>query len=130
MSGQRIVSVDRDGTIIEEPADFQIDSYEKIRFVEGVIPAMLKLRDAGWQFVLVTNQDGLGTDSFPRETCTGPHALMGQLLESQGIRFREEIIDESFEHENKPTRKPGLGLLMHYLRDRRDRKSTRLNSSH
>jgi imidazoleglycerol-phosphate dehydratase/histidinol-phosphatase len=118
MSGQRIVFVDRDGTIIEEPADFQIDSYEKIRFVEGVIPAMLKLRDAGWQFVLVTNQDGLGTDSFPRETFTGPHALMVQLLESQGIRFREEVIDESFEHENKPTRKPGLGLLMHYVRDR------------
>ena len=118
MSGQRIVFVDRDGTIIEEPADFQIDSFEKIRFVEGVIPAMLKLRDAGWQFVLVTNQDGLGTASFPRETFTGPHALMVQLLESQGIRFREEIIDESFEHENKPTRKPGLGLLMHYVRDR------------
>ncbi len=118
MSGQRIVFVDRDGTIIEEPADFQIDSFEKIRFVEGVIPAMLKLRDAGWQFVLVTNQDGLGTDSFPRETFTGPHALMVQLLESQGIRFREEIIDESFENENKPTRKPGLGLLMHYVRDR------------
>ena len=118
MSGQRIVFVDRDGTIIEEPADFQIDSYEKIRFVEGVIPAMLKLRDAGFQFVLVTNQDGLGTDSFPRDTFTGPHALMVQLLESQGIRFREEVIDESFEHENKPTRKPGLGLLMHYVRDR------------
>lgn len=118
MSGQRIVFVDRDGTIIEEPADFQIDSYEKIRFVEGVIPAMLKLRDAGFQFVLVTNQDGLGTDSFPRDTFTGPHALMVQLLESQGIVFREEVIDESFEHENKPTRKPGLGLLMHYVRDR------------
>lgn len=118
MSGQRIVFVDRDGTIIEEPADFQIDSFEKIRFVEGVIPAMLKLRDAGFEFVLVTNQDGLGTPSFPRDTFTGPHALMVQLLASQGIRFREEIIDESFEHENKPTRKPGLGLLMHYVRDR------------
>lgn len=118
MSGQRIIFVDRDGTIIEEPADFQIDAYDKIRFVEGVIPAMLKLRDAGFEFVLVTNQDGLGTDSFPRETFTGPHALMVQVLESQGIRFREELIDESFENENKPTRKPGLGLLMHYLRDR------------
>ena len=118
MSGQRIVFVDRDGTIIEEPADFQIDAYDKIRFVEGVIPAMLKLRDAGFEFVLVTNQDGLGTDSFPRDTFTGPHALMVQVLESQGIRFREELIDESFENENKPTRKPGLGLVMHYLRDR------------
>ena len=118
MSARRIIFVDRDGTLIEEPADFQIDSFEKIRFVEGVIPAMLKLRDAGFEFVLVSNQDGLGTASFPRDTFTGPHALVVQLLESQGIRFREEIIDESFEHENKPTRKPGLGLLMHYLRDR------------
>lgn len=118
MSGQRILFVDRDGTIIEEPADFQIDAYEKLRFVEGVIPAMLRLRDAGFQFVLVTNQDGLGTASFPRESFTGPHALMVQVLASQGIVFREELIDESFEHEGKATRKPGLGLLMHYLRDR------------
>jgi imidazoleglycerol-phosphate dehydratase/histidinol-phosphatase len=118
MSGQRILFVDRDGTIIAEPEDFQIDSYAKIRFVEGVIPAMLRLRDAGFQFVLVTNQDGLGTPSFPRDDFEGPHALMLQALESQGIRFREQLIDESFEHEGKPTRKPGLGLLMHYLRDR------------
>lgn len=118
MSGQRIAFVDRDGTIIAEPADFQIDAYDKIRFVDGVIPAMLKLRDAGYQFVLVTNQDGLGTPSFPRASFEGPHALMQQVLASQGIVFREELIDESFEHENKPTRKPGLGLLMHYLRDR------------
>lgn len=118
MSGQRIVFVDRDGTIIAEPADFQIDAYEKVRFVDGVIPAMLRLRDAGFQFVLVTNQDGLGTASFPRASFEGPQALMLQILESQGIVFREVLIDESFEHEGKPTRKPGLGLLMHYLRDR------------
>jgi imidazoleglycerol-phosphate dehydratase/histidinol-phosphatase len=118
MSGQRILFIDRDGTIIEEPADFQIDSYAKLRFVRGVIPAMLKLRDAGFQFVLVTNQDGLGTASFPRSDFEGPHALMLQVLESQGIVFREQLIDESFEHEGKPTRKPGTGLLMHYLRDR------------
>ena len=114
----RILFVDRDGTIIEEPADFQIDAYEKLRFVPGVIPAMLKLRDAGFEFVLVTNQDGLGTDSFPRETFDGPHALMQRILSSQGIVFREELIDESFPHENKPTRKPGIGLALHYLRDR------------
>ncbi len=118
MSGQRILFVDRDGTLIEEPADFQIDSYAKLRFVRGVIPAMLKLRDAGFQFVLVTNQDGLGTASFPREHFEGPHALMLQVLESQGIVFRDQLIDESFEHEGKPTRKPGTGLLMPYLRDR------------
>ena len=118
MSGTRIAFLDRDGTLIEEPADFQIDSFEKLRFVEGMVPALLQLRDAGFEFVMVTNQDGLGTASFPRDTFEGPHALMMQLLESQGIRFREVLVDESFEHENKPTRKPGVGMLMHYLRDR------------
>jgi imidazoleglycerol-phosphate dehydratase / histidinol-phosphatase len=115
----RILFVDRDGTLIEEPSDFQIDSYAKLRFVEGMIPALLKLRDAGFEFVMVTNQDGLGTPSFPRETFEGPQALLLQLLESQGIRFREVLVDESFEHERRDTRKPGLGLLLHYLRDRR-----------
>lgn len=114
----RILFVDRDGTLIEEPADFQIDAYEKLRFVPGVIPALLKLRDAGFEFVLVTNQDGLGTDSFPRDTFEGPHALMRQILASQGIVFREELVDVSFPHENRPTRKPGIGLALHYLRDR------------
>ena len=60
---QPILFVDRDGTLIEEPSDFQIDRYEKLRFVEGVIPAMLELRDAGYEFVMVTNQNGLGTPS-------------------------------------------------------------------
>ena len=115
---QRILFIDRDGTLIEEPADFQIDSYEKFRLVPGAIPALLALRDAGYQFVMVSNQDGLGTDSFPRETFEGPHALLMQILESQGLAFREVLIDESFEHQNLPTRKPGVGMLLHYLRDR------------
>ncbi|MFT3762919.1 MAG: bifunctional histidinol-phosphatase/imidazoleglycerol-phosphate dehydratase HisB [Pseudoxanthomonas sp.] len=113
-----IVFIDRDGTLIEEPADFQIDSYEKLRLVRGVIPALLKLRDAGFQFVIVSNQDGLGTESYPRESFDGPHRLMLQIFESQGIVFREELIDCSFPHENLPTRKPGIGLALHYLRDR------------
>ncbi len=114
----RILFVDRDGTLIEEPEDFQIDAFEKLRLVEGVIPAMLKLRDAGFEFVMVTNQDGLGTPSFPREAFEGPHVLMMQVFQSQGIAFREVLIDESFPHEGKPTRKPGIGLALHYLRDR------------
>ena len=115
---KRIVFIDRDGTLIEEPVDFQIDRYEKLRFVEGMIPALLRLRDAGFEFVMVSNQDGLGTASFPRADFEGPQALLLQLLQSQGIVFREVLIDESFEHEGKPTRKPGVGMLMHYLRDR------------
>jgi imidazoleglycerol-phosphate dehydratase / histidinol-phosphatase len=113
-----ILFIDRDGTLIEEPTDFQIDAYEKIRFVPGMIPALLKLRDAGFRFVLVSNQDGLGTPSFPRESFDGPHELLMQLLASQGIEFDEVLIDASFRHENLPTRKPGIGMLMHYLRDR------------
>jgi len=113
-----ILFIDRDGTLIEEPEDFQIDAYEKLRFVAGVIPALLKLRDAGYQFVMVSNQDGLGTENYPRASFDGPHALMMQVFESQGIRFRDVLIDESWPHENKPTRKPGIGLVVPYLQDR------------
>jgi imidazoleglycerol-phosphate dehydratase/histidinol-phosphatase len=115
---KRILFVDRDGTLIEEPADFQIDAYAKLRFVEGVIPAMLKLKDAGFEFVMVSNQDGLGTAAYPQASFDAPHALMMQVFESQGIAFREVLIDTSFPQDNAPTRKPWLGLVMHYLRDR------------
>jgi imidazoleglycerol-phosphate dehydratase / histidinol-phosphatase len=114
----RILFIDRDGTLIEEPADCQIDAYEKIRFVPGMIPALLGLRDAGFEFVMVSNQDGLGSDSFPTAQFEGPQQLLLQLLESQGIRFREILIDPSLPADNAPTRKPGLGMVMHYLRDR------------
>ncbi len=115
---KRILFIDRDGTLIEEPADFQIDAFEKLRFVEGMVPALIKLRDAGFEFVMVTNQDGLGSAAFPHASFEGPHQLLMQLLASQGIAFLEVLIDESFEHECKATRKPGVGMLMHYLRDR------------
>lgn len=114
-----ILFVDRDGTLIEEPADFQIDRFDKLRFVRGVIPAMLRLRDAGYEFVMVTNQDGLGTEAFPRADFDGPHGLMLQVFESQGIVFRDVLIDTSFPVDNAPTRKPALGLMQEYLRDRR-----------
>ena len=113
-----ILFIDRDGTLIEEPEDFQIDAYEKLRFVPGVVPALLKLRDAGYQFVMVSNQDGLGSEQYPRASFEGPHALMMQVFESQGIRFRDVLIDESWPHENRPTRKPGIGLVIPYLQDR------------
>ena len=114
----RILFVDRDGTLIEEPADFQIDAYSKLRFVRDVIPAMLRLRDAGFEFVIVSNQDGLGSEGYPRENFDGPNDLMLQVFESQGIVFREVLVDSSWPADNAPTRKPGLGLVQHYLRDR------------
>jgi len=118
MSTTPILFVDRDGTLIEEPADFQIDRFDKLRFVSGVIPAMLRLREAGYQFVMVTNQDGLGTDAFPQADFDGPHALMMQIFESQGIVFRDVLIDATFPAQNAPTRKPGIGLALPLLRDR------------
>ena len=113
-----LLFVDRDGTLIEEPADFQIDRYEKLRFVAGVIPALLQLRDAGYQFVMVTNQDGLGSEAFPQRDFDGPHALMLQVFESQGIRFRDILIDRSLLTDGLSTRKPGIGLALPYLQDR------------
>jgi imidazoleglycerol-phosphate dehydratase/histidinol-phosphatase len=115
---RRILFVDRDGTLIAEPDDYQIDSYAKLRFVEGVIPAMLRLRDAGYQFVMISNQDGLGTPAFPREDFEGPHALMLQVFASQGIAFREILIDSSLPADNAPTRKPAIGLALPLLKDR------------
>jgi imidazoleglycerol-phosphate dehydratase/histidinol-phosphatase len=113
-----ILFVDRDGTLIEEPDDFQIDSYEKLRFVEGVIPAMLRLRDAGYEFVIITNQDGLGSEHYPQEQFDGPHDLMMQVFASQGVVFRDVLIDRSWPHDSAPTRKPGIGLALPYLQDR------------
>ena len=115
---QPILFVDRDGTLIEEPADFQIDAYEKLRFVAGVIPAMLRLRDAGYQFVMVTNQDGLGTPVYPQASFDGPQGLMLQVFASQGITFRDILIDTSLPADNAPTRKPGIGLAVELLKDR------------
>ncbi|RRU21929.1 bifunctional histidinol-phosphatase/imidazoleglycerol-phosphate dehydratase HisB [Stenotrophomonas sp. 278] len=113
-----ILFVDRDGTLIEEPADFQIDAFDKIRFVRDVIPAMLKLRDAGYQFVIVSNQDGLGSEGYPQAAFDGPNNLMLQIFESQGIVFRDVLIDGSWPHDNAPTRKPGIGMMLPYLQDR------------
>jgi len=113
-----ILFVDRDGTLIEEPADFQIDAFEKLRFVRDVIPAMRRLRDAGYEFVMVTNQDGLGSAEFPQTSFDGPHTLMLQVFESQGIAFRDVLIDCSRPEDGRPTRKPQLGLVTPLLRDR------------
>ncbi|MCL6618723.1 MAG: bifunctional histidinol-phosphatase/imidazoleglycerol-phosphate dehydratase HisB [Thermomonas hydrothermalis] len=115
---RKLLFIDRDGTLIEEPEDFQIDAYEKLRLVRGVIPALLKLRDAGYQFVMVSNQDGLGSPSFPRAAFDGPHQLMLQIFESQGITFSDVLIDTSLPSDNSPNRKPGIGMMTAYLQAR------------
>ncbi|HZP67308.1 MAG TPA: bifunctional histidinol-phosphatase/imidazoleglycerol-phosphate dehydratase HisB [Rudaea sp.] len=117
MSARKLLFVDRDGTLIVEPPDEQIDSYEKLALVDGVIAALKRCVDAGYELVMVTNQDGLGTASFPQANFAGPHTLLLQILASQGIAFREVLIDASLPHERRETRKPGVGLVRHYLAD-------------
>lgn len=113
---RRILFVDRDGTLIVEPADFQIDSLEKLELVEGVIPALLKLKEAGYEFVIVSNQDGLGTASNPIEKFQPPHDKMLALFASQGITFAAEHIDPHFESDGSQDRKPGIGMVLDYLK--------------
>ncbi len=113
---RRILFLDRDGTLIIEPEDFQIDSLEKLELVEAVIPALLKLKAAGYEFVIVSNQDGLGTDSNPLEHFQPAHDKMLSLFASQGINFVAEHIDPHFESDNSPNRKPGIGMLLDYLK--------------
>ncbi len=113
---RRILFIDRDGTLIVEPADEQIDSLEKLELVDGVIPALLQLRDAGYEFVIVSNQDGLGTDSYPENDFRIPHEKMLGLFASQGITFAAEHYDPHFEHEGSPNRKPNIGMVLEYLK--------------
>jgi len=117
MSGKKILFIDRDGTIITEPPDQQIDSLQKLALLPDVIPALVKLRDAGFTFVMVSNQDGRGTASFPEETFREPHDFLQRLLASQGIRFEAEFICPHFAKDNCECRKPKIGLLKDYLRD-------------
>jgi imidazoleglycerol-phosphate dehydratase/histidinol-phosphatase len=113
---RRILFIDRDGTLIIEPEDFQIDSLEKLELVEAVIPALLKLKTAGYEFVIVSNQDGLGTDSNPLEKFQPAHDKMLSLFASQGIHFVAEHIDPHFESDQSLNRKPGIGMVLDYLK--------------
>ncbi len=110
--------IDRDGTLIEEPPDEQVDAFEKLRLLPGVIPALLRLRDAGFRFVMVTNQDGLGTDSFPLARFEGPQRLLLQLFESQGVAFDAVLVCPHRAGDGCDCRKPATRLVDAYLRDR------------
>jgi imidazoleglycerol-phosphate dehydratase/histidinol-phosphatase len=117
MSQRKILFIDRDGTLIAEPADFQIDSVEKFALLPGVIPALLSLRDAGWRFVMVTNQDGLGTKSYPRRKWDQIQTLLTGVLSSQGIAFDDVLVCPHRPADACECRKPRLGLLRDYLAD-------------
>lgn len=112
---KKALFIDRDGTIIREPADEQIDSLEKLEFVPGAISGLAALSRLGFELVMVSNQDGLGTDSFPEEDFLPAHEKMLKTLEGEGVRFDNILIDRSFPADNAPTRKPRTGMLTEYM---------------
>lgn len=113
---KKALFIDRDGTIIREPADEQIDSFEKLEFVPGAISALRQIaRKTNYELILVSNQDGLGTASFPENTFWPIHNFIIQTLRGEGIEFSAQHIDRSFPDDNKPTRKPGTAMLTAYM---------------
>lgn len=113
---KKVLFIDRDGTIIIEPPDQQIDSLEKLEFLPGVITWLRKIvESSNFELVMVTNQDGLGTSSFPEETFWPAQNKMLSILRNEGIHFQQIHIDKSLPTENKPTRKPGTAMLTGYI---------------
>ncbi len=118
---KKVLFIDRDGTLILEPADEQIDSLEKLEFYPGVFTWLSKIAsDTDYELVMVTNQDGLGTDRFPENTFWPAHNKMMKSFENENIKFTQVLIDKSFPHENKPTRKPCIGMLTEFLSGKYD----------
>lgn len=114
---KKVLFIDRDGTLIlEPPSDYQVDSFEKLEFFPKAIFNLAKIaQELEYVLVMITNQDGLGSDIFPEATFWGPHNLMMQTFENEGIVFEDVFIDRTFAKDNAPTRKPNTGLLGKYL---------------
>lgn len=113
---KRVLFIDRDGTLIREPDDFQLDSMEKLRFMPGMITALSSLaRETDFLFVMVSNQDGLGSPEFPETAFNGPQKLLLETLAGEGVRFTDIFIDRSRPEDNSPMRKPGTAMLQKYL---------------
>ena len=113
---KRLLIIDRDGTIlVEPPVDFQIDSIAKTNFVSGAISGMKAVSTLGYELVMCSNQDGLGTANFPMEDFLPPQEMMLKVLASEGVHFDDILIDPSMPKENAPTRKPGIGMFGKYL---------------
>ena len=113
---KKVLFIDRDGTLIKEPADKQIDAFEKLVFFPKVFQYLSKIaKELDYELVMVSNQDGLGTSSFPEATFWPVHNFIINTLESEGIVFANQHIDPTFEEENAPTRKPRTGMLTQYF---------------
>jgi len=113
---KKVLFIDRDATILTEPEDFQVDSLDKFRFMPGAVSGLARIaHETDFELVMVSNQDGLGTSSFPEETFWPVHNKMLEILKDEGVEFAEIFIDRSLPEENAPTRKPGTGMLVRYL---------------
>ncbi len=118
---KNVLFIDRDGTLIKETVDEQIDAFDKMVFYPKVFTYMAKIaKELDFELVMITNQDGLGTDSFPEETFWPVHNFIMKAFENEGVVFNEVFLDRTFPHENAPTRKPGTALLHKYFSDEYD----------
>ncbi|MCH2193038.1 bifunctional histidinol-phosphatase/imidazoleglycerol-phosphate dehydratase HisB [Kordia sp.] len=118
---KRVLFIDRDGTIIKEPADEQIDSFEKLEFYPKALSALRKIAsELDFELVMITNQDGLGTEVYPEDTFWPVHNFILQTLKGEGIVFDNIVIDRTFAKDNAPTRKPNTGLLTEYFSENFD----------
>src|ERR1700712_5433525 len=113
---KRILFIDRDGTLITEPADEQIDSFSKLEFYPGALQYLPKIAaELDYELVMVTNQDGLGTSSYPEDTFYPVHNFVLKTFANEGVDFSYQAIDRTWPADNAPTRKPATGLLTQYL---------------
>ena len=113
---KRVLFVDRDGTILAEPPeDYQVDSLEKLEFIPGAITGLSSLAQLDYELVLASNQDGLGSNTFPEETFWPAHIKMMRTLAGEGVFFDNQLVDPTFPQDNMPTRKPGTGMFGEYM---------------
>ncbi|OIQ41837.1 MAG: bifunctional imidazole glycerol-phosphate dehydratase/histidinol phosphatase [Bacteroidetes bacterium MedPE-SWsnd-G1] len=121
MTKKKVLFIDRDGTMIKEPADEQTDSFEKLEFYPKALAYLPKIaKDLDFELVMVTNQDGLGTEVYPEDTFWPIHNFIMKTYEGEGVVFDEVIIDRTFAKDNQPTRKPNTGLLTEYFTEAYD----------
>jgi imidazoleglycerol-phosphate dehydratase/histidinol-phosphatase len=115
---KKVLFLDRDGTLVLEPDDYQVDSLDKVEFYPQMFFYLSRIvRELDYVLVMVTNQDGLGTDSYPEDTFWPAHNMILRALENEGITFEDVLIDRTFKHENALTRKPNTGMVLHYMND-------------
>ena len=122
---KRVLFIDRDGTLIKEPADEQIDAFDKLIFYPKVFTYMNKIcNELDFEIVMITNQDGLGTEVYPEESFWPVHNFVIQSFKNEDVEFEEQFIDRTFAKDNAPTRKPNTGLLTKYFSEEYDLKNS------